>query len=235
VICPQRAGDPSPGPRRAELLSRVAEAVPWARRNEHVRVAVDGVDGAGKSVFADQLAAVLRATGRPVIRASVDAFHHPRGARYQRGKTSPTGYWLDSFDYATLRGSLLDPLSPGGTRRYRTAAHDLTTDRALDEPWQHATPGAVLVLDGVFLHRDELRAYWDFSVFLEVPFSETARRMAFRDGTNVNPDHPSMARYVQGQRLYIDSCDPARRARLVVDNHDWDRPVIRSTQRHDDE
>lgn len=209
---------------RAELLNRVADAIPSAKADESIRVAIDGVDGAGKSIFADHLATVLHEAGRPVIRASVDSFHRPRAARYRRGRTSPHGFWLDSFDYCQLRRDLLDPLSPGGARHYRTASHDLDTDEPASAPWHYAAAGVVLVLDGLFLHRDELRHYWDFSIFLDVPFTETARRMTIRDGTN--PDHPTMERYVQGQRLYFAACEPASKATLVVDNTDWDRPFI---------
>lgn len=194
---------------------------------EPVRVAVDGVDGAGKSVFAEQLAEVVRASGRPLVHASVDDFHRPRAERYRRGRESPEGFWLDAFDYDRLRSDLLDPLGPAGSRRYRTAVHDLKTDRVLDEPWELAGAGTVLVLDGLFLHRDELCDCWDLSVFLEVPFDVTAARMAARDGTNADPDHPSMRRYVRAQQIYFDSCDPTQRASIVIDNSDWDHPVVR--------
>lgn len=78
------------------VLDAVAEAVPGPGVDAAVRVAVDGVDGAGKTVFADQLGDVLTALGRPVIRASVDDFHRPRAERYRRGRDSPIGFWLDS-------------------------------------------------------------------------------------------------------------------------------------------
>jgi uridine kinase len=211
---------------RDAVLRRVAEAVP--RSTAPVLVAVDGVDGAGKSVFAGHLAARLRDAGRTVVHASVDDFHRPRAERYRRGRDSPAGFWLDSFDYDRLRSDLLDPLSRAGSRRYRTAVHDLVTDQRLDEPWQTAADGTVLVLDGLFLHRDELAGYWDLSVFLDVPFAVTARRMAARDGTSADPDHPTMRRYVGAQQLYFESCRPAQRASIVIDNTDWDRPVIRA-------
>jgi len=37
-------------------------------------------------------------------------------------------------------------------------------------------PGVVLVLDGLFLHRDELHDPWELSVFLDVPFNVPASR-----------------------------------------------------------
>ncbi len=212
---------------RRAVLVEVAAAIPIPGGASAVLVAVDGVDGAGKTVFADQLGDVLTAAGRTVIRASTDDFHRPQAERYRRGRTSPVGFWLDSYDYDRLRGELLDPLS-GGDGIYRSAVHDLVSDQPVELPPQHWAPGAVLLLDGLFLHRDELQAYWDFSVWLEVPFSVTAARMARRDGTSPDPADPSMARYVAGQRLYLAQCEPALRATIVVDNTDTDRPTVQA-------
>lgn len=57
------------------------------------------------------------------------------------------------------------------------------------------------IVDGLFLHRAEVADVWDFSVFLHAPFEVTARRMADRDGTHPDPTHPSIARYMDAQRL----------------------------------
>jgi hypothetical protein len=49
-------------------------------RDGFLRIAVDGVDGAGKTHLADELARALRLFALPIIRASVDGFHNPRSA-----------------------------------------------------------------------------------------------------------------------------------------------------------
>ena len=86
--------------------------------------------------------------------------------------------------------------------------------------------GAVLVVDGIFLHRDELVDVWDFSVFLRASFEHATRRWRRRDG--VGPESASFPgdRYVEGQRLYLTSCDPERRASMVVDNNDLSAPFV---------
>ncbi|SMC55886.1 uridine kinase [Lentzea albidocapillata] len=201
------------------MLNKVADLLP-ARG----LVAVDGVDGAGKTTFCDELAVVLRARGREVVRASVDDFHHPQAVRWQRGRTSPEGFFLDSYDYARFVDHLLTPFAAG--KPFRRASHDLETDAYVDPPAEIAAPDALLLVDGIFLHRDELVRHWDFSVFLDVAFEVSAARMAVRDGSPPDPDDPRNRRYVEGQRLYLAACEPAARAGLVID-HDAHRPPNR--------
>lgn len=215
-------------PQRAKLLAEVAALVPAAAEGACTRVGVDGVDGAGKTVFAAELADALRQAGREVVPVSLDDFHHVRVVRYRRGRTSSEGFWLDSFDYRRFAAEVLEPLGPGGSRRYRPRGHDLATDEVLDGPLHLASEGAVLVVDGLFLHRRELEGLWDFTIFLDVPFEVTVARMAGRDGTHPDPSDPSMARYVEAQRRYFAEREPWSRADAVVDNADVARPVLRA-------
>lgn len=213
-------------PRRAALLDQVAARLLTRAGAGVLRVAIDGVDGAGKTVFADELAPRLAAADRPVIRASVDGFHQPRALRYRQGKGSPRGFYEDSYDYDRLCAWLLDPLGPDGNRRYRTAAFDHRSDRPVVAPEQRAPEGAILLLDGIFLHRPLLRHHWDLSLFLHVDVARSVARCAARDGSDPDPAAAANRRYVEGQRLYLTTCEPWRLATLVVDNNDLAAPYL---------
>lgn len=213
-----------------EPLDAVADRIPAAATG-YVLVAVDGVDGSGKTTFAAALADRLRRRGRRCVVIHVDGFHRVRAERHRRGKDSPLGFWLDTYDYAALRRCVLEPLGPGGDGRYRSRATDLAADRYVDEPPRYAEPGTVVIMEGLFLHRDELVEHWDFSIFLDAPFEATVARMAARDGGEPDPSHPSQRRYVGGQRLYFRACRPWTRADLVIDNTDPGRPMIIDPQR----
>ncbi len=206
---------------RLDVLHAVAGLLP---SEGLARVGVDGVDGAGKTTFCDELAGVLRARGREVVRASVDDFHHPRAVRWKRGPASPDGFFLDSFDYARFTADLLVPFGAG--RPFRRASHDLATDAYVDAHAEVVSPPALLLVDGIFLHRDEVVDHWDFSIFLAVDFAASVARMAQRDGSPSDPDDPGNHRYVGGQRLYLAKCDPAARADLVIDNNDLADPRL---------
>jgi uridine kinase len=195
-----------------------------------VIVAVDGLDGAGKTVFADGLAEVFAETGDAVFRASIDGFHRPRSERYLRGRNSPEGFYRDSFDYATFRRVLIDPFRDGaqtaGTTGFQLAAFDVVRDAPVESQWVTAPLDAVLVVDGIFLHRPELRDLWDWSIWLEVPVEVSYARMALRDGSDPDPDAPSNSRYREGQEIYLREARPREAASVIVDNADLAHPRI---------
>jgi len=215
-------------PVHAALLSRLAATVAAFRPERIIRVAIDGVDGAGKTTLADALAPLVTGQGRPTIRASVDDFHHPRTVRYARGRYSPDGFYLDSYDYEGFRRLLLDPLSPGGSGRFAARQFDLGGDRPFDLDWLQAPLAAALIVDGIFLHRQELRPCWDLSIFLKVDFDISLPRGAARgQGFDaIDPNSSSHQRYVGGQKRYLAECSPEQRADIVIDYNNLEAPRI---------
>lgn len=145
------------------MLEELAQHVMRTTLHRRTLVAIDGVDGSGKTTFASALAE--RCADRPA-----------------------------SFD-------------PG-------------TDSTVSVDAVYAPENAVVLVEGLFLHRDELVYAWDLSIFLHVPFEEMVRRLSERDGTHPDIDHETTQRYVGGQRLYFQHARPRERATIVVDNSD---------------
>jgi uridine kinase len=127
-----------------------------------------------------------------------------------------------------LKRELLDPLASNGSGRYRAAIFDHAMDRPAPSRVRNAEPGAILIFDGLFLHRPELRPHWDLSILLDAPFTITIPRGASRGPGFGSPDPlaPSNRRYVGGQILYIEECDPRGRASVVIDHSDFRNPVL---------
>jgi uridine kinase len=209
-------------PRKA-LLEQLAHKI--AALKERAIVAVDGVDGSGKTRFADELAPLIENAGRPVVRAGVDGFHNPRAVRYRRGKSDPEGFFRDSYNYDSLRRHLLDPFRQGAAW-VDVARFDHRTDREIVSARRAAEPSAILLLDGIFLHRDELHGLWDYSIFLAVPFTVSYARMAERDGSDPDPPAPENRRYYEGQNIYFRACQPQKRATVVIDNSRLEAPCF---------
>ena len=195
-------------------------------QNRPLLVTVDGIDAAGKTVLAGELADKLRGSGAQVIEASIDGFHNPRAIRYKRGAESPEGYYRDSFNTEALKMLLLDPLKTGDLR-YKAKAFDYTIDKGIVSPLLDAESGSILVFDGVFTHQSELRDYWDYSIYLHIDEEESIQRGLIR-----NPRDEDEARrrykirYIAGQRLYQAEAEPRKHANIVIDNNDPENPVI---------
>jgi uridine kinase len=210
------------------LLRELRDEVRQNNRRGRVMIAVDGIDGAGKTTFADALAEVFAEDGTAVLRASIDDFHRPRAERYERGRRSPEGYYRDSYDYATFRRVLIDPFreggQTGGTTGFQLAAFDLARDAPVESTWTTAPKDAVLIVDGIFLHRPELRRLWNWSVWLDVPIDVASQRLALRDGSDPNPSAPSNARYRDGQEIYLKEAEPRAQASAIIDNTDLAHP-----------
>jgi len=213
-----------------ELFAPLVDHI-LAREGAHpLRVAIDGIDAAGKTTLADTLVRPLEARGKPVIRASIDGFHRPRAERYRQGADSPAGYYDDSFDYAVLRDALLRPLGPGGSRCYRRAVFDVRTDTSVSVPDEEAPERAVLLFDGVFLLRPELDALWDYRIFVAVDEAVAVRRAMRRDqalfGTAKVVRARYQQRYMPAQRFYMQAVRPQDRADVIVENNDPARPRL---------
>ena len=215
---------------RADILGETAGLLDGLHLGRPVRVAVDGRTASGKTTMADELADLLRELGRPVIRTSVDGFHRPRAERYARGRHSAEGYYHDSRDLPAVVTMLLAPLGPGGDRLYRTASFDLEADRPVEQAPHLADANAILVVDGTFLQRPELREHWDATLFVRTSADVSERRGVERDTEFLGGEEA--ARLVYGRRyrpaydLYERLCEPERHADLVVDNDELHHPRL---------
>ncbi len=223
---------------RQRLLDQLAHAIAAASRPHPLRVALDGVDAAGKTSLADDLVGPLRTRGCPVIRASLDSFHRPRAIRHRRGALSPEGYYYDSFDYPALKSLLLEPLGPGGSLRYQAALYDGRAEVALSAPVLTAEPHSILLLDGVFLFRPELEGCWDVRIWVEVAFEVALSRAVQRDAALFGGESAVRERYerryIPGQRLYLEQCRPREQADLIVDNNDPLHPALHTPMKNFD-
>ncbi|MBN1218840.1 MAG: uridine kinase [Anaerolineae bacterium] len=200
------------------------------KRPHPIRVAIDGVDAAGKTNLADELVQPVQDQGRPVIRASIDGFHNPQAIRHQRGSISPEGYYFDSFDYQAVKSLLLEPLGPQGNRQYQTAMFSFRADAPILSQIRTAHPESILLFDGVFLLRPELSNCWDYKIFVDITFENSVARASRRDqmlfGTAEAVIARYQQRYVPGQHLYLQSCRPKERADVVVDNNNFLNPTL---------
>lgn len=211
------------------VLDAIADRVLAVRRSHPVRVGIDGRTAAGKTTFATSLAARLAGrTSRQVIHVGLDYFKRLMGDRVAYPLQSPESYYLDSWDYPAIREKLLLPLGPGGSRRYRERIMNLRGTEAIDDPERVAQDDAILVADGAFLQRPELKGLWDLTIWLDVDESHSFARGYARDAATIGAatEERYRTKYLPGEQRYVDEERPAERADVVIDNRDPAKPRI---------
>ena len=219
---------PAPGflPVRQLVLVDLLAMMCAIRPGERSVIAIDGVDGSGKSRLAAELVALApHVAGREVLSVSIDGFHRPRALRLARS-TGPETFYEDSYDYDAFRHRVLRPFRAGGD--LVPAAHDVATDQPVTPAPVAASADALLLVEGIFLRRPDLAAEWDATLMLWVPLAVSVprgnARFAHREGAD-DPAHEANTRYVRGQQLYL------QQARLhpptwILDNTDLQRPAL---------
>ncbi|MFC1572524.1 hypothetical protein ACFL6M_02890 [Candidatus Eisenbacteria bacterium] len=216
--------------RRESLLGQITAAIKSIECTHPTRVAIDGIDAAGKTTLADELATALGQSNRQIIRASADDFLNTKETRYRRGPLSPQGYFNDSLDHDAILASVLSPLGPGGNRCYRLAGYDLSREAPVEPPPQEASPRAILLFDGIFLTQPALREHWDYKIFVHVSLATSTARGVQRDQDHLGGEDTARERYarryVPGQQIYLDRCKPSEHADVVINNEDPEHPQV---------
>ncbi len=221
---------------RARVVGELVDVIVGIERGHPVRVAIDGRSGAGKSTLSEELAAAIGERGRAVILVSIDDFYGLWLDKHNRRFLTAETFYSSAYDYAALRSLVLEPLGPGGSRRYRARWHDGWNEGGIEEPERVAPDDAVLLVEGVFLMRPELDGDWDVRIFVEIDAALSLARGVERDLTIEDPavresrraDRIQVyeERYIPAEERYFREIDPAGRAEVVVENRAVERPGI---------
>ena len=210
----------------AVVAGRVAELGPG-----RLRVAVDGLTGAGKTSFGHELAAALRARGRPTLRASLDDFKHPWRHAREHGydRVSGAGYYRNAYDFRAARDLLLRPAGPAGSGQVALCAFDPLTGADHRGVTVTAPPGAVLIVDSVFAFRPEYDDCWEYRIWLDVDPGTALRRGIARDSAAEGEEEAARVhrdRYHVAEAIYLAEVRPQARADIIIDNRDFARPSV---------
>jgi len=161
-------------------------------------LAVTGVDCAGKSTLASHVRATCSERGIAVTDVSIDDFFIPPGKRVL-GATPSMEYYEYAFDYPAFAAAV-------ATAECRIK----TADSHIDAGGRPAPSRSVLVAEGVFLLRRELRTLWDFVVWLEIDRRTMIRRAMARDAEYFGSP-------LAAARAYVRRCIPAQQIHLAND------------------
>jgi uridine kinase len=188
-------------------------------------VAVDGVDGSGKSHVAGRLRDEAARRGVRAVLFRVDDFRRPV-AWQQPGRTPAEIYYDDYYDLAALERALV--AFRGGAAATSVPVWDPVTERVTDTREQPLDGVALAIVEGVFTLRLPSVADGGFLVFLRTSPGAAEQRIVERDQRKGRTREQVLARvherYLPAHAMYLARCAPESRADAVIDNEDYAAP-----------
>lgn len=192
-------------------------------------IGIDGVDLSGKTSLSNELAEMITKTSQKVILIHVDDFLQPSEIRNQRGKFSPIGFYEDYFDFSTLFDCILLPTHFGERVTYSFYAN---TSQGREKQLIDYTiePGDLLLVEGLFLLRKELRMCFDLLIRLKISPSLVLERAIARDIPKLGSFEYVRRHYKEqvlpAQAIYETMFEPDEHSDIVIDNSDIHKPIF---------
>jgi len=188
-----------------EML-RAAVSLIESRKKKDVRlfVAIDGGMGAGKSTLAKEIR--NRRGGIAIVRT--DHFFRPLN-EYPAASLPPEKLYDLYFPWDRMGVEALIPLRRGETARYQR--YDWSADRLLE--WITVKPEEVVLVEGVYSSRPELRAMLDAAIVIDAPRDERLRRVLAR---GPNPFGDWMTPWMSAEDWYFERIRPQDTADLIL-------------------
>lgn len=186
-------------------------------------IAIDGLDGSGKSTFARHLTAALAEVGETAVVFRVDDFRQP--VAWTTPEREADLYYETYYDLAQCESCLRAFV--GGEERIAIPIYDIVAEKVTGTREVALTGATVAIVEGVFPLRIP-QAAAGVLIYLDATEVEIRRRILARDlhkgRTAEEIARRIDRRYVPSQHRYLREFQPRERAAIVIDNEDPSAP-----------
>lgn len=194
------------------------------KKNKPIRVAINGIEGTGKTVFANKLNHYLINRGIKSIQVSIDGFHFNKEVRYRKGRDSALGYYEDSYDELAFVNKVLIS-SQAEYPNVTLATHDLESDKYLTLQPIEIPNDSVIITDGAYLFKPNYLEHWDLKIYLKTSFDIAMQRGAERDKDLLGGFDYAIEkfkkRYHEASKIYLAENSPETKADIIIDISDF--------------
>ncbi|HSC78527.1 MAG TPA: hypothetical protein VLB32_08185 [Candidatus Acidoferrales bacterium] len=204
-------------------LCQVVEKVLERRRSapaaQSLLVALSGIDGAGKGYLGEQLVAALRERGLNAVLITIDPWLNLPATRFSAERLAEQFYW-NAIRFEEMFEKLVLPLKRNRSVRVEAEVAEETATEFCRYTYEFSDVD-VIVLEGIYLLRRDLRRHYDFSFWIECSF-ETALERAIRRAQEGLPPAETIRAYqtiyFPAQLIHFALDEPWAAADLVISN-----------------
>ena len=196
-------------------------------------VGITGADASGKTVMSEKISTYLNNEGHATKIIHVDDFHYDSDKRYRGDMPDYLKYISQSINFDCLKDEFLLPLHKYGVLSLTKVGLDIASDEWSKKISYEIDSDDIVIIEGVFLLRDDVQHYIDMTVYIYAPDEELIRRGRDRDRVllGANAELRFREKYLPAQHL-INSVDRIEKyVDIAVDNTDVNNPILISQYR----
>jgi uridine kinase len=204
-------------------IKDIADAICARKRrmseSRSLLVAISGIDACGKAKISKELSEALQSRDLNPALIHLDAWHTAPEIRFNKERPAEH-FYKHAFRFPELFGLLINPLKQNKSIHLNI---DLTRFPQNDF-YLHTYDLQridVILLEGIFLLKQEMEARYDFSIWIDCPFETALQRAIARNQEGLSEEE--IARdyntiYFPAQKIHLQRDDPKSRATWVVSN-----------------
>lgn len=149
-------------------------------RSKSFIIGIDGLGGAGKTTFSESLYKILQQHKYTVQTLHLDDFIHKISIRYNPKIDDVECYYNVQWRYNYLVKNVLEPFKLHNRIEGIIEIYDKDNDK-YNHKHINLSKDPVLLIEGIFLQRVELKKYFDFVIYMDTPKDIRFQRVLDRD------------------------------------------------------
>lgn len=138
-------------------------------------IALDGLSGAGKTALVNQLKEILD----HIVIIHIDDHIVERSKRYDTGQEQWFEYYQLQWDTKYIKENLHQKIQQNAsslTLPFYQKEEDSHIEKTI-----HLSNNSIVIIEGIFLLRDEWKSFYDYIIFLDCPKKIRVKRVLQRD------------------------------------------------------
>jgi len=201
------------------IVDRILDLRPSVR-DRAVLVAVSGIDGSGKGWLTARIAAELQSAGVKVANINIDGWLNLPAKRFSR--TNPAEhFYRHAIRFDDMFAQFVLPLRDRRAVYVEADFSEETATEYKNHVYDYSNTDVVL-LDGIYLLKQEFRQYYDPSIWVESSFETALKRALARGQEGLSPAdtiHAYETIYFPAQEIHFHRDHPKQAATMIFNNN----------------
>lgn len=212
---------------QVNMCVMVHEVVKKALLKKTRILGIDGIDFAGKKIFANKVVKYLGLIGMKSTIINLEDFHRSVEVSY-RGEDPVEAYYFNGYNNEKLIKEILDPFLANGSLDVELYCVDGTDNQFNKERIYQLDKGSMMIVLGTMMFREPLLSFFDTKIYMRVDYREAEHRASLIESPIYGEDPLEVYRTknIPAQKMYVQKHDPFIKSDFVIDNSNYHRPFF---------